>query len=511
MICIKCGKEIDDDSVFCSYCGTRTKEPDTIVNDEEEKAPDFLSEGDEPTMLLSDDELQDAFINEYGGDTEQIPFLDPPPDNSRDFFYNSDTAENTDDLMPYNEYRSNDRPSAEQNFSRPKSFNDNSDTISLDALMDDGYMPEPPLPEPYDEPYDEPYGEPYGQADMDAPYDEPYNEPYDDPYDEPYAPPYEPSYDEPYQPPQPPRQPAPERRRKNAPKVKKPAKIGAGRISVAVFMSVFALFFLLLFSLTLSIKLGLSGGIVRNNIAKMDDATLLESEFEGNELSNTLFISLGLKNATGGMATESSFRNYMLRTDFVNYLGRTTHSYLDYLIDGKGSDPSVTAEDFIYDFVKANNRASIEEWGYSMTDNEYSFMAQTLESTGFSDDMSIAQWSSSIHFSLRNLKFLFSFLSIGVFLIIAALLFIWISVVLDGSGKHITGFFGSILNISGVVTLLTGGASVLVPALAYVFSHQTIFYILSHALLTFALIAACTGAAEIILGIIFKAVRKRLN
>ena len=497
MICSKCGSEIDDDSVFCTVCGTRVNEPDTIVQGEEEdKAPDFLTEGDEPTMLLTDEELQDAFINEYGGDTQDIPFLDPPPDNSRDFFYNSDTAENTDDLMPFNEYRS-DEPRAEQDFSRPRSFNDNSDTISLDGLIDDGYIPA-------SEPYDEPYNEPYGQPDMAEPL-------YGEPYDEPYAPPYEQPYDEPYPPVNEPPQPVPQKRRKKDAKNVRHAKVGAGRITGGVFISVFALFFLLLFSLTLSIKLGLSGGIVRNNIAKMDDRTLLESEFEGNELSNTIFAYLGLKNATGGMATESSFRNYMLRTDFVNYIGRTAHSYLDYLIDGKGNDPSVTAEDFVYDFVKSNNRASIEEWGYSMTDNEYIIMSQNLENGGFTYDMSISQWSSSINFSLRNLKYLFSFLSIGVFLIIAALLFIWIAVVLDGSGRHITGFFGSILTMSGVVTLIIGGASVLVPALAYVFAHQTIFYVLSHALLTFALIAGCTGAAEIILGIIFKVVRKRLN
>ena len=502
MICIKCGKEIDNDSVFCTACGARIKEPDTLVLGEE-KAPDFLSEESEPTMLLSDEELQDAFIDQYGG-SDTSPQFGEPADESRDFFYNSDTAENTDDLMPFNEYRSPE-PYSGNDFSAPKSFNDNSDTMPLDALMEEqGYIPEPPAPEPYNEPYNAPYDQPYN-----APYDQPYNAPYDQPYNEPYNEPYGEPYPNIQE--QPPVRPQQERRRKAPAPAKKAVKVGAGRIIGAVFVSIFALFFLLLFSLTLSVKLGLSGGIVRNNIAKLDDRTLLESEFDGNELSNTLFGSLGLRSATGGLATESSFRNYMLRTDFVNYIGRTAHSYLSYLIDGSGSDPSITAEDFVYDFVKANNKAAIEEWGYSMTDNEYGIMTQNLESDGFSDTMSIPQWSSSINFSLRNLKFLFSFLTIAVFLIITALLFIWIAVVVDGSGRHITGFFGSILNISGVVMMIVGGASVLGSALAYVFTHQTIFYILSHALMTFALIALCTGAAEVILGIIFKVVKKRLN
>ena len=522
MICKKCGSEIDNDSVFCAECGERVSEPETIVNDTEEKvpdflsedseptmpldeadekAPDFLSEDSEPTMLLNEEELQDAFINEYGGDSVPIPDFGNDLSSQSNFFYNSDIAENTDDLMPYNEYRSPEQFS-EPDHSRPKSFNDNSDTMSLDDLMADGYIPD----QPYDEPYNEPYGQPY-----DEPYNEPYGQPYDEPYNEPYGQPYDEPYNEPY--PQGQEQPSVHKQknhRKQGNGAKKSVRVGAGRIISAVFVSVFALFFLLLFSLTLSIKLGLSGGIVRNNIAKLDDRTLLESEFDGGELSNTLFGTLGLKSATGGMATESSFRNYMLRTDFVNYIGRTAHSYLDYIIDGKGSDPSITSEDFVYDFVKGNNRASIEEWGYSMSDNEYRYMVQNLENDGFSDAMSIPMWSIFIGFSLRNLKFLFSFLSIAVFLIITVLLFIWICIAVNGSGKHIAGFFGGILNISGVIMVIIGGGSVLGSALAYVFTHQTLFYILSHALMTFALIAGCTGLAEIILAVIFKAVRKRL-
>lgn len=464
MFCVKCGREIDDDSVFCTGCGARVNEPDTLIN--KPSAPDFLKADEEPTMLLSDEELQDAFVNEYSGDSPEIGH---PTDNSRDFFYNPDMAENTDDLMPFNEYSGGMEPPHTPD-SRPKSFNDNSDTISFDAVEDEMYAP--PLPEPYPEP-------------------------------EPYAPPY--------------REPRPEYREEAPapvqapPQQAAPAKIGAGRLFGAFLISVFAVLFLLVFSLTLCIKLGLSGYIVRNNVNRMNDQTLLSSEYDGNELSDTLYSSLGFKNATNGMASESSFRNYMLRTDFVNYIGRTADSYLSYIIDGNGSDPSISSEDFVYDFIKGNNRASIEEWGYSMTDNEYGVMVQNLENNDFSRNMSIAEWGNMAGFSLRNLKFLFSFMTIAVFLIITVLLFIWTAVAVGGSGRYITSYFGGILRTVGWIMIIIAAVSVLGSALAYVFTHQAVFYILSHALLTFALIALCTGAAELILGGIFKMVHKRMR
>ena len=56
-----------------------------------------------------------------------------------------------------------------------------------------------------------------------------------------------------------------------------------------------AFLFLLVFSVTLSIKLGLNGHIVRNNISRVNEQTLIASEYEGRELSSALYGSLGFK------------------------------------------------------------------------------------------------------------------------------------------------------------------------------------------------------------------------
>ena len=102
-------------------------------------------------------------------------------------------------------------------------------------------------------------------------------------------------------------------------------------------------------------------------------------------------------------------------------------------------------------------------------------------------------------------------MTIAVFLIITALLFIWTAVAVGGHGKYITSYFGGILKTSGFVMIFVGAASVLAPALAYVFNQQAVFYILAYGLRTFALIALCTGAAELILGGIFSMVHKRMK
>ena len=43
----------------------------------------------------------------------------------------------------------------------------------------------------------------------------------------------------------------------------------------------------------------------------------------------------------------------MLNTDFREYAGRVAEGYLDFIIDGDSSNPSITSEDFVNDFIKA--------------------------------------------------------------------------------------------------------------------------------------------------------------
>ncbi len=510
MQCKKCGTIADADSKFCKNCGEKLEKINISLN--KEINPDYDAE---PTVCLDEDELEKAFLEKYPSapsaaelseneeiTEEKTDFADEGNDavlsdiiedvnknfdaeatmvlgdiNENFMSENTILLDETDDnlasdiisdgrdnfpLLDNEEFFANNE--AVQNYDegvseeKPKSFNDNSDTITFAAIEDDDYIPFPePLPPPPEEEHFQ------------------YREP-------------------------------PARQPKKA--SKKSGKIGFMRVFAAVLLSVVTIAFVFAFSLTLSLKLGLSGNIIRNNICNFDGRTLFSAQYDGDELSNTLYNSLGFGSAADGMATQSSFRNYMLRTDFLSYSGRTADSYLRYIIDGVGNDPSITSADFVHDFIMANNRASIEQFEYKMTEQDYLFMQTNLENDNFDASMSISEWSSSLGFSLGNLKYLFSYFTIIVFFIIAFIMFIWTALALKGRTSVYTGFFSVILKISGSLMILLSAVVLLGSAVAFSFTNHVMYYIISHSLITFALISLCIGFAEFILGMIFKTIKK---
>ena len=534
MLCTNCGKESASDSVFCMYCGAKLVENDSTADLSE---PSFLSVDSEQTMCLDEDELQDAFLEKYPTNApisepdissdesfctenyDEVPEysedkteltdikidLDKDTPNSYDAdatmvlegidelikeyeglnknFDSDDTVvldENADDILSDNisddipavpDYQNDDffanneqMPESAEKSDSPadRSFSDNSSTMTFTAIQeDDDFIPEPAPPPP-------PVYDTVSEPEM-------------------------PVHEEIYKP------------KKSA---KKSGKIGFFRMSGAVFLAFIASLFMLVFNVTLSVKLGASGHIVRSNISRFDGRTLLAAEYDGGELSNTLFNSLGFGSAAGGIATQSSFRDYMLRTDFLNYCGRTADNYISYIIDGDGADPSITAQDFVYDFIKANNRASIEEFEYKMTEQDYAFMQANLEKDGFDKSMSIAAWGNYLGFSIRNLKYLFSYLSIAVFFGITLIMFIWIALAVKGRTKHFAAFYSNILRISGIIIFAVGALVLLGSAVAFAFTNQAVYYVASHALITFSLVAMCIGVAEFVLGLIFRTIRK---
>ena len=68
-------------------------------------------------------------------------------------------------------------------------------------------------------------------------------------------------------------------------------------------------------------------------------------------------------------------------------------------------------------------------------------------------------------------------------------------------GKYITSYFSGILKTSGFIMIFIGAASVLAPALAYVFNQQAVFYILAYGFgvaLSAALVFTAFGANELL-------------
>jgi hypothetical protein len=286
------------------------------------------------------------------------------------------------------------------------------------------------------------------------------------------------------------------------PKVRK--KVGGGRIFGASLVTIFAVAFMLLFSFVLAIKLGANGSVIRRRFEKLNDQTALTAEFDGKELSKTLYNSLGFRTATHGMADEAAFKRYLLATDFREYAGRVAEDYLDFIIDGEGSDPSITAGDFVNDFVKANSSAAEDEFGYELTDEDYELLEKNLDKDDFSDSLSVREWRKQLGFDVDKLSYLFSFITIGIIGGIVLLFLIWISAIVDKRAKHVTGFFATIFNIVGIIVFLSGLVIIVGSALGFTFTHNVGFYLSESLLLPLSVILLIIGGAELLLGFVFR-------
>lgn len=494
MICKKCGNEIADDSIFCTECGASVNdsEPtdetaaadneatsilphiDEVIADNEET----LSLTQEQVQLLSDEptELLSTTAEESEQpESEPIPEPDPIPPAETSF----------DELA---EFPKSETPPPLSG-TAPDSFNDNSDTMRI-----------PIQPEPYSS-YNVHTNQFSGNAPKEA-----------EPTEQPPVGIIPPE-------PQPVPGPAPvPEAEQTAPqpaadKAKPRKKVGGGRIFGASLVTIFTALFLLVFDLLLAVKVGANGDVIRKRAGKLDPETLLTAQYDGNEFAKTFYDSMGFRTATRGNADETGFKRFMINADFTEYMGEVAGSYFDFIIDGDGSDPTITSEDFVEDFIKENKGEAVKEFDYDFADEDYKLIAKNLDKDDFSDSLSISEWNDSLGFEVDKLSYVFSYITIGIIAAIVLLFLIWTAIIVDRRAKHVTGFFGFVFTFTGALMML-GGLTILIgSALCFTFTHHIGYYLAESLLLPFTLLVIIIGAAELLLGFIFRrtyrAIRKK--
>ena len=430
MICISCGKTIDDDSRFCEFCGAKQTPPEVP-----EIPP---AEADLTGPVIPDAEL---------------------------------TGSETDTKLPEDE------------------------PAGPDALYDEG--PASELPEPQAPAASSVMSAPpYGSQQPAAPFGQPAGGYAPPPYSGPL---YEPA----------PQVPEEEEAPLPQPVAVHP-KLGAGKAIAAWFISLFAIIVLTVLSIALCVKLGVSGELVRKRVESMSLDMLLGADYNGESLSDNIYKGTDFGGLTYNKADRFSFREFMTKTDFLSFVGKKAANYVDCIVGGSETDPSV-AESEIIDFFEGNADVCEELFGYRMQTVDYNTMRKNIAKEGFVDKISITGLSDAAGFPLQNLSYIFSYITLGILLALLLVLLIWIAVVTDRRGKYITGCYGKILTWSGIIVLGIALAVSAGAALAYVITGWFEFYVCASVLIPFAALAAVTGIFEIILGTVFRRIKRSIR
>lgn len=289
---------------------------------------------------------------------------------------------------------------------------------------------------------------------------------------------------------------------------KPPVKVGAGRIFGASLVSLLAIVFITLTGLLLSAKIGLSGNVLKNRADDMNISAVLDSDMN-DEVTASEYIYNNIGSAILGKKDiqPKDLRSFLIRAEFEDFIGETLDAYAGYIVDGNDKIPSVTSEDFVQ-FFRDNEDIARKEFGEPFSESDYSNMAVRLKNRGLDDALSVDEWSDRLGFNAGNLSYIFSYLTLGIVAAIALFMLVWIAIIVDKRSRHLTGFYGNTALISGLIMFIPS-AAFLAGASAIAFStNTTAAYLAAELLVPFTLVLLCTGAFWIIIGVIFKLIRK---
>lgn len=477
MFCSSCGKIIDDDAIFCPVCGKKIKRPDennTFSSDTETSSDqntdipvtesESIPENNSLPEVLQDKQPENLPEDNkpFFGSTEPIDHINPEPlPENIEKIPEKNIHESLPELVLRKKTETQPEVLPEDDFQEDSGYcNDNSDTQYI----------------PYEDIQTNPdnYSSPPEYEDI-----------------PPYSPPEYPE-DQPYFNPPPPPAPVQEYQ---------PVKVGALRLFGAGVVTFFTIILVIVLSLLFCVKLGFSGTVLEKSIKKLDTEKILEAQYDRtHDVNEFLYEKTEFYNISLHTANENDFRNFVLNLDMNDFIGENIAVYADYLLNN-GKKPTLTSDDIAeYMFNKSgyNNliRQDFSTMLYNVTD-------------GYADDiLSVDGWKKYTGFDSKISSYIFSFVTLGILLAVVMILFIWIAVIVDRRGRHLTGFYRSIFMTSGVIILITGAVCVIAPPIVYSQTSHIAFYLSSKLLTDFNLFLLATGGFEVIVGIILGLARK---
>lgn len=294
---------------------------------------------------------------------------------------------------------------------------------------------------------------------------------------------------------------------------KKVKKVGAGKLTLAGFITILSICFLIVGNMVLCVKFGLTGNVLSKRVKKLELNTILSAEYEDAEIAVDIYRTLGVRSMTEGEASETSFKAYLAQSDALDFIAGNVKNYADYILEGKGDDPTIDSDYIAEEFFgsKYNNKIAQREFDYSFTSKDLSNIAKNLRKNDVDEALSIREWNEEAGFNIKNFRHIFSYVSIAILFGIVVVFLICIILIVEKKGRHVMGFYSSIFSIAGLVTFIIGLALTLALPVVYTFSGNIVFYIAANLLAVFGAAALCAGFAEILLGCIFHCIKKSLK
>lgn len=286
----------------------------------------------------------------------------------------------------------------------------------------------------------------------------------------------------------------------------KPEKVSAGKIFGAGVVSLITIIILTAVGLLFSLKLGFTGDNLHNIAKDLNKWSIINAKMDGLTVSDNLYYKSDFDKATHNFADTTDFALFLAKTDFTGFCADKLEVYADYIIDGKGDEPTLT-ENEIVDFFKENHDIAKETFGYDLQTADYNSMRTSLANNETAEKFSVSKIGWDLRFRLENIRYILSYLTLGILAAIVALLMIWIATLVNCKGKHIIGFFGNIFTFSGLAVILVSVAVSAGAALAHTVTGDFLCYLSSTLLLPTAVYGICIGAILLIAGLIIKKVK----
>lgn len=516
MFCNKCGKELKENAKFCSACGSKVDDTnitqiqqqditDAFSDDGSEKTvylpeenPDNQPEsigqsdffGDSPTELIRNDDFNNADIQEedLSDDPSSLDDDDQYGQSETVILRKDETQTAEEEQTQLYEQIPGDQPAMigdeEDQYGR-------SETVILrkndeQQPESDPFQPEREIPRQNDSALTGMNTVPFQQNQYNGGY--PPQQQFPQPGMEQFVPPVMPEG-------------------KNA----APVKVGKGRIFGASAVAFFTIIFLIVMSILVCFKLGASGSTLNDRIQEINLNTVLNAEFDGKDVTENLYDTIGFGSVTHGNANISDFKEFLKKSDILEYAGENVKNYADYILAGEGKDPSITSEDITYDFFGKNNDAADEVFGYTFAKKDLKEIQSNLEGDDVDENLSIKEWEKEAGIGFGSISYLVSYITVGILAALVVVLLIWILIIVDKKARHVMGFFGNILFISGLAVFVCGLGITAGMMIAFSLTSNVAFYLVSNLLLNFGILALIIGFSELLFGFIFKKIGKKIK